>query len=569
MRLATTAKLSASSESYAPITTGSIKWPLLPWLGVTLIATGLIVIPVVSIFYLALFPEENIWPHLAATVLPDYLLTTLCLMIGVGLGTALIGISCAWLVTMCEFPGRRFFTWALLLPFAIPAYVIAYVYTDLLEYAGPVQQYLRWWFGWNNIKDYWFPEIRSLGGAISMLSLVLYPYVYLLSRAAFLQQSPHLIDVSRILGQTSWISFFRVSLPSARPAIAVSLALVLMETLNDFGTVDYFAVRTLSAGIYDVWLGMGNLGGGAQIASITLIFVTLLVTLERLSRQQQKHFQTHQRQYGLARYQLLGWRSGLAIGLCSLILIFGFVTPVSLLLYYAISYLEQSWTVEFKRYALNSLLLSFCAAILALLLSLLLAYSRRLYSAPITHLALRSASLGYALPGTVLALGVMIPFTSFDNILDDFMRHYFDISTGLLLSGSVIAIIFAYVVRFLAVSLGAVESSLDKIKPSMDMAARSLGHGPFAVLWRIHLPLMHSGLLTAILIVFVDCMKELPATLILRPFNFDTLATYVYQFASDELLEECALGALLIVAVGLLPVILLSRSIDLSSTTSS
>lgn len=535
-----------------------------PWLLGALLLALIVVLPVGSIFWLALFPEENIWGHLAATVLPGYVATTLALMLGVALGTLLLGVATAWLVTMCRFPGQRFFEWALLLPFAVPAYVIAYVYTDLLEYAGLVQSLLRSLFGWHNATDYWFPPIRSLGGAISMMSLVMYPYVFMLARAAFLEQSPAMFDASRILGHGSWASFWRVSLPMARPAIAIGLALVLMETMNDFGTVDYFAVRNLTAGLYDVWLGMGNLGGGAQIASLMLLVVVLLIILERFGRRKQAYFQGARRWQGLPAYQLIGWRAGLALAICLAPVVLGFVIPALVLGRYAIAYFDVSWTSDFRRFALNSLLLSASAAGLTLLLGVFLAYSRRLRGGKLLHVAFRCASLGYALPGVVLAIGVMIPFAAFDNTLDALLREYFGISTGLLLSGTVVAIVFAYVVRFLAVALGAVESSLGKITPSMDLAARCLGHGPFATLRKVHLPLIRGGLLTAALVVFVDCMKELPATLILRPFNFDTLATYVYQFASDELLEQCALGALLIVAVGLLPVIVLSRTISRS-----
>lgn len=521
-----------------------------------------IALPIISILLLALFPAENIWPHLSATVLPGYIVTTLALLAGVGSGTLVLGVATAWLVTMCRFPGKRFFEWGLILPFAVPAYVIAYVYTDLLEYSGLVQSSLRQWFGWQSKADYWFFEIRSLGGAITMLTLVTYPYVYMLSRAAFLEQSPAMLDAARSLGHSAWASFVRVSLPLARPAIAVGLALVLMETMNDFGTVDYFAVRNLTAGLYDVWLGMGNIGGGAQIATVMLLFMLGLITLERLGRRKQAHFQSSRRFQRLPVYHLHGWRTGLAVMVCLLPLILGFCLPASVLGYYAVVYFEQSWTEDFRRFALNSIVLSSTAALFAVAIGLLLAYSRRLYRNRSLTLAVRVASMGYALPGAVLAIGVMIPFSRFDNALDAWLRENFDISSGLLLSGTVFAILFAYVVRFLAVALGSVEASLGKVTPSMDMAARSLGQGSWGVLRRVHLPLIRGGLLTAVLVVFVDCMKELPATLILRPFNFDTLATYVYQYASDELLEQCALAALLIVLVGLLPVIGLSYGIS-------
>ncbi len=534
------------------------------WFISALLIALLVALPVVSVFYLALFPRENVWSHLAQTVLPVYVSTTLMLMLGVGGLSILIGVSSAWLVTMCRFPGRRFFEWALLLPFAVPAYVIAYVYTDLLEYAGPVQTALRGFFGWSSFQDYWFPDIRTLGGAILMLALVLYPYVYMLARASFLEQSASIQAASRTLGCTPLQSFFRVSLPMARPGIAVGLSLVSMETINDFGTVDYFAVKSLSAGIYDTWLNMNNLGGAAQIASLMLVFVVMLITLERIGRARQKQFNSADRYKELDSFSLHGWRAAAASLICLLPFIAGFAVPFLLLSVYAYENFSVSWSSEFVTIAGNSFLLSAAAALSACLIGLMLAYSRRLSPSTGLLAAVRFANLGYAMPGAVLAIGVIIPFATFDNSLDAFMRQQFGISTGLLLSGTITAVLFAYVVRFLAVAHGSIESSLGKITPTMDMASRSLGLNTLQTLIRVHLPLIRGGILTGGLVVFVDCMKELPATLILRPFNFDTLATHVYQFASDEMLEESALGALLIVLVGLVPVILLSRSITSS-----
>ena len=531
------------------------------WFGSTWLVALLVALPVLSVFYLALFPKENIWSHLAETVLPVYVITTLELMIGVGALAVATGVVTAWLVTMCRFPGKKYFEWALMLPFAVPAYVIAYVYTDLLEYAGPVQTALREFFGWQTARDYWFPEIRSLGGAILMLAFVLYPYVYLLVRASFLEQSNSLRDASRLLGCSPLQSFLRISLPIARPAVAVGLALVSMETINDFGTVDFFAVKSMSAGIYDTWLNMGNLGGSAQIASLMMFFVVTLILLERLARARQKQFNSSDRFKAIDTYKLTGWKAAFAWSVCALPILLGFLIPVFILGSYAIQHLDQLDQEDFLTYAGNSFFLSAAAALITILIALLLAYSKRLYRYKSLTAAANFASLGYAMPGAVLAIGVIIPLAAFDNVVDDFMRSTFDISTGLLLSGTTFAIIFAYSVRFLAVSTGAVESSLNKITPTMDMASRSLGLNPLQTLMRVHLPLIKGGIVSAGLVVFVDCMKELPATLILRPFNYDTLATFVYQFASDEMLEECSLAALLIVAVGIIPVILLTRTI--------
>ncbi len=529
----------------------------------------LICLPIISVVYLAVFPSENIWPHLYATVLPTYLLNTFLLMAGVATGTFLIGVSTAWVVTHYEFSGRNILVWALLLPFAVPAYVIAFIYTDLLEYSGPVQSLLRHMFNWQSAADYRFPTIRSLPGAICMMVLVLYPYVYLLARAAFIEQSASLLEAARVLGQPRRKGFLSISLPLARPAIAVGIAMALMETLNDFGTVDYFAVRTLTSGLYDVWLNMDNLGGGAQIASLLLIFVFTLFGLERISRAHQKQFQPSSSRFSKrTRRQVSGWRNLLLSTACAMPVILGFLLPAIVLLNYSIKNFSVSWTPDFRQTALNSLLLSATAATIAVLLGIFLAYSARINRSGILRLCTRVASTGYALPGAVLAIGILIPLAAFDNTVDAFMRSNFDISTGLILSGTVIALILAYVVRFLAVAFGAVESSLEKITPSMDLAARSLGQSSGKMLWRVHLPLMRSGIITALLVVFVDCMKELPATLVLRPFNFDTLATHVYQFASDELIEESALAALLIVLTGLIPVILLSKTLDHSQSVS-
>ncbi len=532
------------------------------WYSVAWGSAILVMLPVLSVFWLALFPTENIWPHLVDTVLPVYVKTTLLLLAGVGTLSAVIGVGTAWLVTMCNFPGRRIFEWGLLLPFAMPAYLIAYLYTDLLEYAGPLQTLLRELFGWQTAREYWFPEIRSLGGAIWMLTLVLYPYVYLLSRASFLEQSMSIRDASRIFGCSPLQSFYRVSLPIARPAIAVGLSLVAMETLNDFGTVDYFAVKSLSAGIYDAWLNMGNLGAAAQIATLMMMFVILLIMLERIARARQRQFTNADRFGSIERYHLSPAKSALATLVCALPVLLGFLIPFLVLGSYAIRRLDQLAEADFLAHASHSFTLSALAALLTVVVAVILAYSKRLYpERQSLTLAARFSSLGYALPGAVLAIGVIIPLATFDNSIDAFMREHFGFGTGLLLSGTPFAIIFAYCVRFLAVASGSVDSSLAKVTPSMDMASRSLGQNPLQTLRRVHLPLIRGGLLTAVLVVFVDSMKELPATLILRPFNYDTLATYVYQYASDEMLETSALAAMLIVLVGIVPVILLSRSI--------
>jgi len=535
------------------------------WSFAALIVAGVVCLPLLSVVWLAFFPEENIWPHLFRTVLSSYVANTLVLMVGVAVGTLVIGTTCAWLVTHHSFPGRALFNWALLLPFAVPAYVIAYVYTDLLEFAGPVQSLLRDTFGWKLANEYYFPSIRTLPGAIVMMVLVLYPYVYLLARAAFLEQSASITEAARSLGVSRSARVLHVALPMARPAIVVGLSLVMMETLNDYGTVDYFAVRTLSAGLYDVWLGMNNLGGGAQIATLLLVFVMMLIGLEKSSRRNQQNFQPMSSRFRPTTRTALSKPTAIAAMLfCALPVLFGFIIPAWVLGGYTITYFEESWNRDFHRAALHSIGLSSIAAAAAVCVGVLLSYSKRLHPTRNMKLSVGLASMGYAVPGAVLAIGIIIPFAAFDNALDALAERLFGFSTGLILSGTVFALVFAYTVRFLAMAYGSINTSMKKISPHMDDAARSLGHSPSMILRKVHLPLVRGGILTAALVVFVDCMKELPATLVLRPFNFDTLATQIYQFASDELIGQSAIYALLVVIVGLVPVILLSVRIDRS-----
>ena len=531
------------------------------WTIGTVFFAAVIAAPILTVLILATSSSGDIWNHLASTVLPRYIRTTLGLMAGAGAGTAVIGVASAWLVTLCRFPGRRVFEWALLLPMAMPAYVVAYVYTDILEYAGPVQELLRQVFGWSSGRDYWFPEIRSLGGAAAMMTLVLYPYVYLLARIAFLQQSACVLEASRTLGLGPWRSFFSVALPLARPSIVIGVSLVLMESLNDFGTVDFFSVETLTAGIYDVWLNMNNTAGAAQLATVSLAFVLALIGAEKWSRRSQRFYTTSSKYRPLPNYRLKGSRAAIAFAVCLLPVAFGFLVPAGVLLNYAARFYEESLSANFLTYAGNSLMLSSISAALAALLGLFMAYGVRINGSPLLVAASRLASIGYAVPGAVLAVGVMIPLARADAAIDGLMRNLFGIPAGLLLSGTIVAVTYGYLVRFLTLSYGTAESSLAKITPNMDDASRTLGMSPGRTLRRVHFPLIRGSVLAAAILVFVDCMKELPMTIILRPFNYGTLATQVHQFASDELLEESALGALAIVAAGILPVIILSATI--------
>lgn len=529
-----------------------------PWAVGTFAAAFLAALPLLAVGWLALTPSAELWRHLFATVLPGYFWTTFALMGGVAAGTVVLGTGTAWLVTMCRFPGHRLLEIALLLPMAVPAYVIAYAYTDLLEYAGPVQEALRGVFGWTSRRDYWFPEIRSLGGAVAMLTLVLYPYVYLLARAAFLEQSVCVLEVARTLGRNPWRAFLEVALPLARPSIVVGLILVSMETLNDYGTVDYFAVRSFTLGIFDVWLNQGDVGGAAQLAMAMLLVVGLLIAGERAARRGQRYHHTTGRYRALPGYRLAGWRAASAFLACFLPVLLGFLVPAAVLGRLSLAYLDEALNGDFARHALNSLSLGLLAAFLAVALGLFLAYGLRLHGTPLVRAATRVASVGYAVPGSVLAVGVMIPLAAFDNALDGLLRSSLGISTGLLLSGTIAAVTYGYLVRFLALSFGSAEAGLGKVTFSMDGAARTLGEGPGGVLRRVHVPLVKGSVLTAATLVFVDCMKELPMTTILRPFGFETLATHAHRFASDERLGEAAPAALAIVAAGILPVVLLS-----------
>jgi iron(III) transport system permease protein len=533
------------------------RTPAWAWLSVG--AAGLIAAPIVSVLVTALMPGGGSWLHLSRTVLPDLLVNSVLLAVLVGVMAAVMGAVAAWLVAACAFRGRGLLEVALLLPLAMPAYVCGYAYVWLLDVAGPVQSTIRDLTGlrWG---EYWFPEIRSLPGAALMLAAVLYPYVYLLCRGAFLTQSVCLLEASRTLGHGLPRTFLHVALPMARPALAGGVALVLMETLADFGTVQNFAVRTFTTGIYDAWFGLADRPAAAQLAASLMGLVALLLLLERVSRGGRRFHTTTTRSPPLRPVQLTGWKEWAAIAACAVPVLLGFVVPAGTLLALM---LEAGNPFEARRvmpYALNSLTLAAIAAVLAVLVAALLAWAQRLHPSPVRATANRGASLGYALPGSVIAVGALVPFAVFDNAFDAWMRASFGISTGLLLSGSIAALVFAYLVRFLGVALSAVESGLTRIKPSLFAAARVLGRKPGAAVREIELPLAKGALLTAAILVFVDTMKELPATLIVRPFDFDTLAVRVHNLASDERLAEASTAALLIVAVGLLPVVGLVRA---------
>ena len=531
------------------------------WPKTSVLLSLFVLLPVTGLLWAAIGTDENIWQHLLNSVLPSYIVNSLILVTGVCLGVTFVGTCTAWLIANCRFPGHKIFGWMLILPLAMPAYVMAYVYTDFLEYSGPLQTALRLIFSWENSNEYWFPEVRSHGGAIILLSLVLYPYVYALARAAFSSQALSLLEAGRMLGHSPMKVFFSVSLPLARPAIVVGVTLASMETLSDFGTVDYFAVRTLTTGIFDVWFGMENQSGAAQIALVLLTFIILLVWLERTSRKKQR-VNANSRINSTLRLELKGWRSALAIICCGLPILFGFLLPAIILAIYSSYSFDLFKYADYLAYTGNTLFLATGTAVLCMMLGIFIGYSQRLSSHWSVKLATRISTIGYAIPGAALAIGLIISFGAMNEIIIPISEHFSLSAQSFFLSGGVVALFFAYTIRFLAISVGSVESGLEKITPNMDMASRTLGSGPFSTLCRIHIPLLRPALIAGSILVFVDTMKELPATLILRPFNFETLATFVYQYASDELLVECAPAALTIVLAGILPVILLNAAID-------
>lgn len=531
-------------------------WQLIAW------TTGLCLsLPLGFLIFESLQSDPDVFTHLFNTVLWDYTRNTLILVAGVVVLSCLIALPLGWLCACCEFKGRRFFQWALMLPLAMPTYLIAYVYTDLLDYTGAVQTQLRQWFGWQSPSDYWFFDIRTLGGAIVMIALVLYPYLFLLFKTALKEQSNQLVQASQMMGRTAAQSFFTVSLPLARGAVIAAITLISMETMADFATVYYFSVSTLTTAVYDTWLGYYSLTAAAKISGIMLLLLFLVIVIERYSRRDQVVFGRHANKNDEPIYVLTGVKSWVATGFASLILLVAFVVPTLVLVGYAIDYFAQAWNNAFLQYAFNSLYIAALVSVIAVMLSVLVVYSQRLFPRRSALWAGRLASTGYALPGTVLAIAVLLVLTQIESTLNEWLTP-FNIEVGLLLSGSLFAILFAYVVRFYAIAHGAVESSFSRISPSLDMASQSMGKNRFHTLRLIHLPLLRRGIFTGVLLVFIECMKELPAALLLRPFNFETLATYVYSYVSDEQLEQASIAALLIVIVGLIPLYFINRSME-------
>jgi iron(III) transport system permease protein len=530
------------------------------WLVASAVVVFLVAMPLAGLVYFAARGSGSVWPNLVANVLPYAIRTTVLLLIGVGALVAVIGVGTAWLVTMYRFPGRRFFEWALLLPLAVPTYIIAYAYLDVMHPIGPVQSTLREILGIARPRDLWFPEIRSLGGCIFLLGVVLYPYVYLPVRALFLMQSVATLEVARTLGAGSWRLFAQVAIPLARPAVAVGGSLALMEALNDIGASEFLGVRTLTVAIYTTWTVRMSVEGAAQIALVMLAVVFALILLERWARRRQRFFGEAKRHHTPTPQALRGLAGAGAMLACSLPILFGFLIPASYLVVASWRrYRFHGLPDALADWIMHSVTLAAVATLAAILVGLVLAYSMRLSRSPAAPLIVRLASIGYAVPGTVLAVGLLVPLAAFDNQVDALMRAAFGVSTGLILTGSGAALILAYVLRFLAISAGGIESGLAKVSPHLDMAARSLGRRPTTILATIHLPLLRPAIASAAALVFVDCMKELPATLLLQPFNFTTLATALYGEAKRGTYEDGAIAALAIVLFGLIPVIILAR----------
>ncbi|WP_194096180.1 ABC transporter permease [Marivivens aquimaris] len=547
------------SDQSTQILSSARRFRVDPWSITAILIAALMVMPIIAVIWFAFHPTDNIWPHLLATTLPRYLTNTLVLALSVGVMCAMIGAGAAWLVVMYEFPGRKWLQWALLMPLAVPAYVGAYALVDLLEYAGPVQTALREVFGWTRPTDYWFPAIRTRWAAIVVLSFSFYPYVYILARAAFREQSGAGYEVARALGVGPIGRFVRVGLPLARPAIAAGCAVAMMETVNDFGTVDYFAVQTLTTGIFTTWLQGANLGGAAQIAALVLGIVVFLVTLEKVSRRKSRFFSSARGQRPVSAVKLRGPVAWLAMIACLIPLSVGFILPVTVLTSHSL--VAREWMAPGLMKALfHTITVGGIASVLTVAGGVLMVYGVRLSGKQLPRLLMPVTAIGYAAPGAVLGIGILVPLAAVDNTVADTVLNITGYDPGLLLTGTAAALCIAYVVRFFGIAQGAADAALGRVAPSLPMAARSLGQTAGGVLGRVYMPLVRASIGSTLLLVFVDCVKELPATLLLRPFNYNTLATRVHEKASLEDLTQAAPAALVITAVGLIAVAFLARA---------
>lgn len=529
------------------------------WLAIVLFLVVTSSLPLFSLFWQATGDSRGVWPHLLVNVLPASSLTTVVLLAGVCTGTIIIGSGTAWLVSRYRFPLRNFLQWSLILPLAIPTYVAAYAWGEFADYTGPLQSQLRYIFGFQTSRDYWFPDIRSTGGAVLLLSLVLFPYVYLPARLAFRQQAATLIDSARVLGAGPWRIFFAIALPAARPAIAVGAILALMETLNDIGAVEYLGVRTLTFSVFDTWLNRSSLAGAAQLSLVLLVIVGAMMVLEKYWRREQRFHTNRQQVRAPDLIELTRGKAILASLLCVLPVLLGFAVPIYQMIRFTVRRPEQIFDERLLSAAGSSLQVAAATSVACVVAGFILVYAQRRSTRHIFKSAAGFAGMGYAIPGTILAIGVLTMMTGIDYQVSAFSEAVFGVSTGLLFSGSIMVIVFACSVRFLTISMGNIEAGYSRISPNMAMAARTLGRNEAQALREIELPLMLRALGTAGLLVFVETMKELSATLLLRPFNFETLATYVYSRASRALFEDASFASLLIVLFGLVPVYVLTR----------
>ncbi|MCL5886762.1 MAG: iron ABC transporter permease [Actinobacteria bacterium] len=523
---------------------------------VPLLIAGLTLLPVVVVASSLLTPSVEVWRHLWDTILPGMLRNTLLLVLGVGVGTAVLGTGLAWLVTAYHFPGRRAFQWMLVLPMAVPAYIMGFIYIATFDFAGPVQSLLRD----IGLAALVFPDIRSGWGAIVVMTLVLYPYVYLLAKAGFEEQSATAIEAARALGASKSRIFFKVALPLARPSIAAGVSLALMEAVADFATVRYFNFPTISDGILRTWTGLMDIGAASELAGLLAILMLALLLAERRLRSRRAYHQSKGRTQSSDAVQLLGWRKAAAFLTCVVVLIAAFGIPAGQLSIWAVGEAAEMTSSEVRTYVelgANSLTLAGLAAAVSVGLALVMAGMARLQKGRLVQWASRSVNVGYSIPGAVIAVGVIIPLAAFDRTINEWTQAWWGVSPGLILTGSLVGLTYAYAVRFMAIAYSSVDSSMDKISPNIVSAARSLGAGPLRSIVRIKLPLILPGLLAGATLVFVDVMKELPITVMLRPFGYDTLAIWVWQMAAESLWSAAALPALAIVVAGLLPIKLL------------
>lgn len=528
------------------------------WRFIPVLVAVLVLIPVGTILLSFLAPAGDVWQHLVETILPSLLINTFWLTLGVAVSSALLGVSLAWFTAVCEFPGRKFFSWGLLLPLAIPAYVMAFVTLGLFDFTGPVQTLLRSWVG---PEQFWFPNVRGRLGVIIVMTLAFYPYVYLLARNAFLTQGKRSLEAAQSLGFNRTQGFLKVALPMARPWIASGVMLVLMETLADFGTVAVFNYDTFTTAIYKAWFSMFSLSAASQLASLLIVIVFVLIVMEQQFRSRMRYAET-KHSSRIPRIPLTGWRAWGVAGFALAILFFAFLLPITQLIIWATDTFVEEFNQLYLGFLWHSLMLSGLAALLTCSVAVLVVYSARRHPDTVTRVAVRIATIGYALPGVVLAVGIFVPLAWLDNWLSEMAMQLFHIETGLLIQGTLAIMLIAYMTRFLAVGHNPIDSAMQRITFSIDEASMGLGLNGWSMLKRVHLPILKGGIFTAVTLVFVDVMKEMPITLMTRPFGWDTLAVRIFEMTSEGEWEQAALPAIALVLAGLIPIVLLTRQVE-------